>query len=372
MVNRADMFPISHQTDGPQFSKEAAFSLSDEAQVTKLLSGMGIRYFFALLIIACLACTAYFIMHDSLKTNESNGAIVNISGRQRMLSQRGALFSLRLATAEGREKIIAREKLMSVATLMMDSHQALIKGSEKLGLPAHMSDEMKKLYFEAPTQLDKQVLDYIKSIKRVVKASDEAWLTLDNPDLHTILEVAPDRLLKTLNSAVKQYEVEGFDEIQKTKRWETYVVLITLLALVLEGLFIFRPIISKVKKTANALLQEKHFSENVVNTAQALILGIDTKGNIQLFNQYAEDTTQWLEQELLETNFISRFIPQQKQNTVIRLFREMFSGKLESQFESQLMTRDERLINIAWSNRLILDPATKKPLLLIATGIIQG
>ena len=48
------------------------------------------RYVLALLLIAFLSSGAFFILHFALKTAESTALIVNISGKQRMLSQRVA------------------------------------------------------------------------------------------------------------------------------------------------------------------------------------------------------------------------------------------------------------------------------------------
>lgn len=371
MIDRVTMFPISNKTDAPQFDNKAGFQLSDEVHIKKLLKRMGISYFLALLIVACLASSAYFFMHNLLGVNESNGTIINISGRQRMLSQRGALFSLQLATAQGSERVKVREKLLDVADLMETSHSGLISGNEEMGLPAHMSENMHSIYFEAPSQLDNQVKEYIQAIHALVKESDIGSISLHSQNLQTILNVAPNRLLKTLNEAVKQYELEGLAELQETMQWETYVWLVTLIVLVLEGVFIFRPITTQVKDTAGILLQEKHFSENVVNTAQALILGIDHQGNIVFFNEYAQNITKWSEKEILGTNFINHFIPRKKQSASIRIFRDMFSTHTDNTFQSPLIIRDKTEINVNWSNTLLLDPVTREPMILIATGTIE-
>lgn len=46
------------------------------------------RYLVALGFIAVLSCSAYAVTYDLIKTQETNAAVINISGRQRMLSQK--------------------------------------------------------------------------------------------------------------------------------------------------------------------------------------------------------------------------------------------------------------------------------------------
>jgi len=58
------------------------------------------RYLIALVLVAMLSTSAWMSMHLVISQQESNAAIVNISGRQRMLSQRTALFSTLLVNAK--------------------------------------------------------------------------------------------------------------------------------------------------------------------------------------------------------------------------------------------------------------------------------
>jgi PAS domain S-box-containing protein len=331
---------------------------------------MWYRYVLALFLVAGLATSAYFIMNHLLSLNEKSGTIVNISGRQRMLSQRGALFSLRLITAETLDdKMTARENLQSIADLMLKSHQGLVHGSKEMGLPNHLSKAMYEMYFSAPHVLDKQVNEYVKAIQNLISDSYTENASLNNQHLQYILSVAPTQLLNSLNAAVKQYEEEAITEIQKAMRWETYVYLITLATLVLELLLIFKPTLRHVKATANEIIQEKQFSQNIINTAQALIIGIDMQGNIELFNQYSQDVSEWAEKEVLGKNFIQLFIPESAQEKLHAAFQEMFAGRLESRFESLMKIHNGDLLTIDWTNTLVKDPITQKSILLIATGV---
>ena len=120
----------------------------DKPKINFLLVNMWGRYTLALLLIAGLTTSAFFIMSDLLKINEKSGAIVNVSGRQRMLSQRGALLALRLIAEQNPViKAHVRDELTQMTELMLKSHEGLVKGSEEMDLPSTMSAVLKQSCF---------------------------------------------------------------------------------------------------------------------------------------------------------------------------------------------------------------------------------
>ncbi|MEK6567275.1 MAG: type IV pili methyl-accepting chemotaxis transducer N-terminal domain-containing protein, partial [Candidatus Omnitrophota bacterium] len=85
------------------------------------------RYILALGLLSILSLGSYFILKENIKDQKNSAAIVNVSGRQRMLSQRIALFSLRLISAgDSLEKKTYAGELREAISLMEDSHNSLI------------------------------------------------------------------------------------------------------------------------------------------------------------------------------------------------------------------------------------------------------
>ncbi len=123
---------------------------------------------------------------------------------------------------------------------MERAHLGLTNQTATAADPADLSPALAAFYFSPPLELDTQVRDYLACVRRLLAAPDAA-LTPQNPELQRILVTAPGRLLTSLGTAAAQYEREANQQIANLK-FETGVLAVTLLTLLLEGLLIFYPL----------------------------------------------------------------------------------------------------------------------------------
>lgn len=148
-------------------------------------------------------------MEPQLKTQAINAAIVNISGRRRMLSQRASMLCLMMANAQTQlERASVRSTLQNVSSAMETAHQGLIYGDAELNLPGKPSATVRRMYFEAPIDIDRQIRDFLGAIHAFLQLPDSE-LSLSHPHLQTITQLASTHLLAGLEAVVAQYQSES-------------------------------------------------------------------------------------------------------------------------------------------------------------------
>lgn len=156
-----------------------------------------------------VALSNYFNLEEITTARKISAALINLSGRQRMLSQRTAFLCLRLVGSRQpteREKL--RKNLLEAIALMEKSHSDLIDTNSSINLFSPPSPAVRAMYFEAPLHLDKQVREYIDRIKTIVRLPDPE-LTPDNPHLLHITKAADGELLAAFDTVVSQYQQES-------------------------------------------------------------------------------------------------------------------------------------------------------------------
>lgn len=152
--------------------------------------------------------TKYLDIEHVTAIREVNAAVINISGRQRMLSQRIALLSLKrqaFSCQEEREAI--EQELNELIDLMELSHNSLIYGNAALKLPGNLSSEVAGIYFESPFQLDRRIRSFVHAVRCLLEVPSEK-LDRNNHHLKYILDEADRNLLEALDRVVSQYQKE--------------------------------------------------------------------------------------------------------------------------------------------------------------------
>lgn len=126
--------------------------------------------------------------------------------------------------------------------------------------------------------------------------------------------------------------------------------------------------ITESKKMEDDLKKEKEKSENYLQLAGVMFIGLDTNGHINLANKKACDILECTESEVMGKNWFDNFIPLKDRENVRLVFNELVSGNIEpvEYHENEIITNNGNTKIIAWHNSIIRDDNGK------ITGVLSS
>ncbi len=113
--------------------------------------------------------------------------------------------------------------------------------------------------------------------------------------------------------------------------------------------------ISERRATEKSLKESIAFTKNLIDTANVIIVGLDSNGTIMLFNRYAEKLTGYSKTELEGRNWFETLVPREKYPEVWKEFTKILQAGFPSRFENPILTKkgEERMIE--WSNNKLTE-----------------
>ncbi|SDU53098.1 ATP-binding protein [Desulfobacula phenolica] len=233
---------------------------------------LSLRYMTAIGLIAFLSLLSLIMVCFVLDQQEDFASLINISGRQRMLSQQTTLIAHEILTSHEKEIIEKKkEQLLSAINLMEDSHEILISGRLKNGKVIELSDTLSRMYFQEPLKVDERVKKHINTLKELLQ-----YPVLKNSEqnFRMFSEKVIEELLDSLNQVVFQYELESDYYTAILKKIAVYIFISTVILLTLIVIFGFRPMINNVVENERLL---RNILDNIpvymdIATMQGIIL----------------------------------------------------------------------------------------------------
>ncbi|MCD4741545.1 MAG: PAS domain S-box protein [Desulfobacteraceae bacterium] len=119
-------------------------------------------------------------------------------------------------------------------------------------------------------------------------------------------------------------------------------------------------IIEELQEKNIELTVTKEFAENLLETANMIVLTLDSSATIRTFNKYAEELSGYKKDDAIGKNWFDLFIPPQDKESIPKVFEKALRNMPEiSQYENHIVLKSgmERLIS--WSNNILRDISGK-------------
>lgn len=289
-------------------------------------------YILALSGIALLIIVAQILIQLHLNSQLSDSRVINVAGRQRAYSQKlvkEALILTELADADSKQHIIS--ELQRTLNVWKVSHHGLQFGNDSLGLPVEDDAEILALYDKirphhaamvaATESMLSQIGDPANALPKGFYGNERILLANERP------------FLRLMDTIVNEYDKRSKEQLQRLKVKEYVLLVVALLILLLEMLFIFRPLSIHIRNTISKLMENQSRSEK------------DAREIKKLYEEKERSL-----QELQELNFVidnaALFVSIKKDGTVVFISKKFLDllgytkGELNKPF-SELLTTDE-------------------------------
>ena len=222
-------------------------------------------YIFALLTIAITVLLSQLLIQHNLHSQLSDSRIINISGKQRMLSQKLTkeilILNFIADSTNNEEKIVEANEIIKLWKFNQD---ALENGNDSLGFPKEKSEELSDLFVAIKPNFNNIVnaaTVFLNNKKAGINEKENQQLVQD------ILQ-NQGLFLDKMNQIVGQYDKEALEKVTLQSKTEYGILIFTMLVLLLEFIFIFKPTNKKVEKLISKLL---------ISEKKALKLAHDTE-----------------------------------------------------------------------------------------------
>ncbi|TPG34092.1 ATP-binding protein [Flavobacterium pectinovorum] len=210
-------------------------------------------YFFALLTIAITIILSQVLVQYNLNQQLSDSKIINISGKQRMLSQKivKEVLILHYVSADASAKQISH--LKEVLSLWKINQNALENGNDSLAFPKEKSETLTKLYLE----VNPNFYTIVETTNLFLLNLEQKNNLANNQKLVQIILKNEGIFLSKMNQIVTQYDLEAHEKVTEQRKIEYWIFAFTLFVLLMEFFFIFKPTNKKIEKLIAKLLSSQ-------------------------------------------------------------------------------------------------------------------
>lgn len=194
------------------------------------------RYIIALTLVASVSIISQTIIQATLVRKSDDSRLVNIAGRQRMLSQKLTKAAMGVFASAGVAREAYIDELAGTASLLRQSHAGLMNGNPELGIFGENSGVVRGKLQEIEPRVT-AMASAADELVRTASSSDAAAARVASRVI--LANEAP--FLADMDAITFLYDREARERMDVIRIAEYALLVITILLLALEARFIFIP-----------------------------------------------------------------------------------------------------------------------------------
>ena len=245
------------------------------------LSKLKLYYVIAVSIILFTIVLSQLFIFNHLQKQIKDSRVINIAGRQRMLSQKitKEIFKLNFSTNSLEEKSRLKAEILKNLATWRDSHFALKNRSSEFEIEGQNS-----------TAIDQQFAEIQPIFDKLYKAALLSVNEEDPQDLDQIYALS-DEFLKKMDDIVFTYDKDASNRVTTLKKLELLFLFLSILVLALEVIFIFTPAANYARKIIDQLINAENEALGLAKQNQKLFNNLEASTEELRAMNYALDQT---------------------------------------------------------------------------------
>ncbi|WP_446050098.1 ATP-binding protein [Zobellia laminariae] len=225
-------------------------------------------YLWALAGIAVTIIISQILIQLHLNSQLSDSRVINVAGFQRAYSQKLTKELLLIKSDFLKAEIAPKIKELSkTISIWKHSHIALQNGDEDKGLPNEDDTEILELF----NTLEPHHSAMVQAAETIITSYHNNSLTEASLEQNVAVVLQNEnRFLQLMDDIVNQYDERSKTKLKNLKQKEYILLCISLLILLLEIVFIFKPLSLQIRKTIGNLMQNQVNSDARAKEVQQL------------------------------------------------------------------------------------------------------
>jgi C4-dicarboxylate-specific signal transduction histidine kinase len=209
-----------------------------------LVRRLGRRYLFVLAVVAGLMLVDQAIIQPLLVRMDSYAPVINLAGRQRMLSQKIAKSALAVeASTDADRRQASQRELQDALAEWITANDALRNGSSALQIPHIVSPELTDEW----KSLDRDFAPIVAAARQIIDAPA-------GETHHAAAILAHERpFLKRMETIVDLFEAEAARELSRLRVYSLSIAVAVASLLLILGWFVVRPATRAIRRQVDDL-----------------------------------------------------------------------------------------------------------------------
>jgi len=133
--------------------------------------------------------------------------------------------------------------------------------------------------------------------------------------------------------------------------------------------------ITDLKRAEDSIRREKEYAEHLIDSANVMVVGLDSVGNVRLFNTAAEQLTGWRRADIIGANWFETVVPKDRYPAAWEAFRSLYACDVDDVrprtlrrcSEGPILTHSGEERTISWMDSEV--PEADRELDIVSFGV---